>query len=96
MGVKTARLTNSRGFVVELCVAAVVILASRLSLPMSSTPATVGAIAGVGLWEGRRGFNTRIFLKFCIGWVVTIIATSLMVMAFVAQGLYRCVQRVVA
>ncbi|GBF94216.1 hypothetical protein Rsub_06486 [Raphidocelis subcapitata] len=88
MGVKTARLTNSRGFVVELCVAAVVILASRLGLPMSSTPATVGAIAGVGLWEGRRGFNTRLFLKFCAGWVVTIIATVLLTMAFTAQGLY--------
>jgi hypothetical protein len=90
MGVKTARLTNSRGFAVELCVAAVVILASRLGLPMSSTPATVGAIAGVGLWEGRRGFNTRLFLRFCAGWVVTIVASVLMTMAFTAQGLYRC------
>lgn len=88
MGVKTARLTNSRGFVIELCVAAVVILASRLSLPMSSTPATVGAIAGVGLFEGRRGFNGRLFAKFVAGWALTIVATALLTMAFTAQGLY--------
>ncbi len=68
--------------------AAVVIVASRYGLPMSSTPATVGAIAGVGLLEGRSGFNTRLFLKFCAGWVITIVATVLLSCAFMAQGLY--------
>jgi sodium-dependent phosphate transporter len=88
MGVKMTRLTNSRGFCVELCVAAVIIVASRYGLPMSSTPATVGAIAGVGLLEGRAGFNFRLFLKFCAGWVFTIFATVGMSCAFMAQGLY--------
>lgn len=88
MGVKMTRLTNSRGFCVEICVAAVVIIASRYGLPMSSTPATVGAIAGVGLWEGRAGFNGRLFAKFVAGWVVTIIAAVALTCAFMAQGLY--------
>lgn len=35
LGVKLMRLSNSRGFCVEICVAAVVILASRFDLPMS-------------------------------------------------------------
>ena len=76
------------GFCVELSVAAVIIVASRFGLPMSSTPATVGAIAGVGLLEGRAGFNFRLFLKFCAGWVITIIASVAMSCAFMAQGLY--------
>ncbi|KAI8465958.1 MAG: phosphate transporter family-domain-containing protein [Monoraphidium minutum] len=88
MGVKMTRLTNSRGFCVEICVAAVVIIASRFGLPMSSTPATVGAIAGVGLWEGRAGFNGRLFAKFVAGWIVTIIAAVALTCAFMAQGLY--------
>lgn len=35
MGVKMTRLTNSRGFCVELCVAAVIIVASRFGIPLS-------------------------------------------------------------
>ena len=35
LGVRMARLSNSRGFCVEICVAAVVILASRFGIPMS-------------------------------------------------------------
>ena len=35
LGVRMTRLSNSRGFCVEICVAAVVILASRFGLPMS-------------------------------------------------------------
>jgi phosphate/sulfate permease len=55
---------------------------------MYSTPATVGAIAGVGLWEGRRGLNGRLLLKMVCGWVVTIIAAVSLTCAFMAQGLY--------
>ncbi|KAF6252255.1 phosphate transporter [Scenedesmus sp. NREL 46B-D3] len=88
MGVKMTRLTNSRGFCVELCVAAVVIVASYCNLPMSSTLATVGAIAGVGLWEGRSGFNAWLFVKMVSGWILTIIASVSLTCLFMAQGLY--------
>lgn len=87
MGVKMTRLTNSRGFCVELCVAAVVILASHFNIPMSSTPATVGAIAGVGLWEGRAGLNGRLVLKMVMGWVVTVVVSVFLTCVFMLQGL---------
>lgn len=54
----------------------------------SSTPATVGAITGVGLWEGRKGLNGRLLLKMVSGWVVTIIAAVSITCIFMAQGLY--------
>jgi phosphate/sulfate permease len=76
------------GFCVELCVAAVVILASRFNIPMSSTPATVGAIAGVGLWEGRQGLNGMLLIKMIAGWVITIIAAVFLTCVFMLQGLY--------
>jgi phosphate/sulfate permease len=76
------------GFCVELCVAAVVILASRFNIPMSSTPATVGAIAGVGLWEGRQGLNGLLLVKMIAGWVITIIAAVFLTCVFMLQGLY--------
>jgi phosphate/sulfate permease len=45
-------------------------------LNCSSTLATVGAIAGVGVWEGRSGFNGLLFVKMVSGWVLTIIAAT--------------------
>jgi phosphate/sulfate permease len=41
-----------------------------------STLATVGAIAGVGVWEGRSGFNALLFVKMVSGWILTIIAAT--------------------
>lgn len=43
-------------------------------VPCRSTLATVGAIAGVGVWEGRSGFNALLFAKMVAGWVLTMIA----------------------
>ncbi|PSC72363.1 sodium phosphate symporter [Micractinium conductrix] len=88
LGVQMAKLTNSHGFTIELCAAAVVILASRFDLPLSTTHAAVGAVAGIGLLEGRRGFNSRLFVKCVAGWVFTIIIVAAMSAAFAAQGLY--------
>lgn len=68
--------------------AAVVILASRFNIPMSSTPATVGAIAGVGLYEGRSGFNAMLLVKMISGWIITIIAAVALTCLFMVQGLY--------
>jgi phosphate/sulfate permease len=48
----------------------------------------VGAIAGVGLWEGRKGSNPRLLLKMISGWIVTIVAAVSITCLFMAQGLY--------
>lgn len=88
LGVQMAKLTNSRGFTVEICAAAVVILASRFDLPLSTTHAAVGAVAGIGLLEGRRAVNGRLFVKCVLGWVFTIIVVAATAAAFTAQGLY--------
>lgn len=88
LGVKMTKLTNSRGFTVELCAAAVVILGSRYNLPLSTTHSMVGAVTGIGILEGARAFNWMLLLKFFAGWVATLIVAALTSAAFTAQGIY--------
>jgi len=52
IGVKLVAITPSRGFTVELGSAAVVILASRLGWPVSTTHCQVGAEIGIGMTDG--------------------------------------------
>lgn len=88
LGVRLTKLTNSRGFTVELCAAAVVILGSRYDLPLSTTHSMVGAVTGIGILEGRRGFNWKLLLKFFLGWVATLVVAAITAAAFTAQGIY--------
>ena len=44
LAVKSVKLTNSRGFCVELASALTVILASRFGLPVSTTQVVCGAV----------------------------------------------------
>ncbi len=88
LGVKMTRLTNSRGYCIELAAALVVILGSFGGLPLSSTQVLVGAVTGVGMLEGKRGFNWLLLVKFFAGWVATIVIAGLTSAAFTAQGVY--------
>jgi solute carrier family 20 (sodium-dependent phosphate transporter) len=88
MGVKMTRLSNSRGFAIELSASIVVIMASRYGLPTSTTQTVTGAITGVGMLEGRKGFNWLLLGKFFLGWVATLIVAGLTSAAFTAQGVY--------
>lgn len=66
LGVKMTRLTNSRGFVVEISAATVVVLGSRFSLPISTTHCLVGAVAGIGellAWQGAGGSDRGLSSK---------------------------------
>lgn len=62
--------------------------ASRYGLPLSTTHTLVGAVTGVGLLEGRRGFNGMLLVRFFAGWVATLVVAALTAAAFTAQGIY--------
>ena len=92
------KLTNSRGFIVEMSSAAIVMIGSRYGLPLSTTHCLVGAVTGVGIVEtvsgrkpanagtdNKRAFNFLLLLKFFCGWVATLIITGLTSAAFTAQ-----------
>jgi len=51
---RITELTPTRGFAAEFSAATVVVVASRMGLPISATHTLVGAVMGVGLARGLR------------------------------------------
>lgn len=87
-GVKSVKLTNARGFCAELATAGVVILSSRYGLPVSTTQTLTGAVLTIGLFEGAKGVNWRVFVRIFGGWVVTICVAALIAAAITSFGVY--------
>ncbi|KAI8810628.1 phosphate transporter [Cladochytrium replicatum] len=80
LGVKLTRISPVRGVCIDLSSAIVVIGATYLKVPISSTQVTVGSIIGVALATGT-AWNEKIhvsnFLIIIIGWLVTLVFSSL-------------------
>ena len=64
IGVNLVRVTPSRGFTIEMGAAIVVLIGSRLGLPLSTTHCQVGSTVGVGLLEGK-GYCCELFSSGC-------------------------------
>ena len=88
IGNKLCKITPSRGTAIELGSALVIIIGSRLGLPLSTTHCQVGATVGVGLLEGRAGVNRWICGKTVLGWVITCVIVGITSGVLVAQGVY--------
>jgi len=88
LGVKVAKLSNTRGFCCELSAAIVVLVASRYGLPVSTTQIATGALITIGLFEGIKGVNWREIAKIFLGWVLTIICAALLSAAVTAVLVY--------
>ena len=88
LAVKSVKLTNSRGFCVELATAMTVVLASRYGLPVSTTQVVCGAVLSMGLMEGGKGVNWRMAARIAVGWVLTLIVACGVSAGFTAFGLY--------
>ena len=86
LAVKSAKLTNSRGFCVELSAAMTVVLASRFGLPVSTTMIACGAILVIGLMEGAQGINWRLALRIFVGWVSFLSPRFLFFLCFGSRG----------
>ena len=94
IGEKLVKITPSRGVSIELSSALVIILGSRLKIPLSTTHCQVGATVGVGLLENKscnkkiEGVNWWILTKTAFGWIITCLAVGLSTGIFVSQGAY--------
>ncbi|CBK20396.2 uncharacterized protein [Blastocystis hominis] len=82
IGVNLVRVTPSRGFTIELGAAIVVLIGSRLGIPLSTTHCQVGSTVGVGILEGKKGINWKLFLEVFVGWVLTLVVAALMAAGF--------------
>lgn len=62
-------MSPSRGFCIELAASFVVVIASFLGIPVSTTQCQVGGTIGVGLLGGAKNLNPLFVLKVILGWV---------------------------
>ena len=76
VGTSLTEIHPASGFSAELSAATVVMLATVLGIPVSSTHILVGAVLGIGLVN--RSTNWRIMRPIALAWVVTLPASAIM------------------
>lgn len=76
VGTSLTKMHPSSGFSAELSAAMVVILASELGLPVSSTHILIGAVLGIGL--ANRATNWGLMRPIALAWVITLPAAAAM------------------
>lgn len=77
VGGRITALTNTRGFSVDFAAATVVLTASKLGLPVSTSHAVVGSVIGVGLARGLDAVDLSIIKKIVYSWLLTLPATAI-------------------
>lgn len=78
IGKKITLLTPTRGFSAEFGAAAVVAVASRIGMPISSTHTLVGAVIGVGLARGIGSLDISTMRNILVSWIVTVPAGAIL------------------
>ncbi len=83
VGHSLTKMHPASGFSAELAAAAVVMLASMLGIPVSSTHILIGAVLGIGLVN--RQTNWGLMTPIALAWVITLpVAALLSSLAFLA------------
>lgn len=90
VGEKITTLTNTRGFAVDFGAASTVLLASNMGLPVSTTHAAVGAVAGVGLARGFKAVDFRVLGRIVMYWVATVPIAALTSIVFFVLLKWLC------
>lgn len=79
LGNRLTLISPSRGFCMELASAITVLMATKLSLPVSTTQCITGATVGVGLANGDvKCINPKLVGWIYFGWVITVPVTALL------------------
>ncbi|CAN6441497.1 unnamed protein product [Victoria cruziana] len=84
IGKKITELTPTRGFAAEFAIASVVLMASKLGLPISATHTLVGAVMGVGFARGFNSVRAETVRKIVASWAVTIPLSALLSVCYTA------------
>lgn len=72
VGVGITQLTPSRGFTAQFSTSVIIVMASGLGYPVSTTQTMVGAILGVGLARGMAALNLTTIKKILVSWLITV------------------------
>jgi len=71
VGKKIVALDGYSAFIAELSAAIVVQIFTQVGVPVSTSQAIVGAVAGVGLVKGIRAVSLRSLIEIGVGWIST-------------------------
>ena len=82
MGYKITKLEPVQGFAAEMGSTIVILTASFLGMPISSTHMIAGSITGVGSARGHRYVNWSTAHKMLIAWVLTLPGAGIVSFAF--------------
>lgn len=82
IGENITTLTPSAGFCAQLATAMVVIIATNLGMPVSTTQTLVGAVLGVGFARGVGALNITVVRNIFSSWVVTLPAGGILSIIF--------------
>jgi len=87
VGSKITELNNSRGFTIDFSTATVIMGATMLGLPVSTTHAALGAYIGIGLARGLEAIDLGIIWRIIIYWIITVpvAAASAIVVFFILR-----------
>jgi PiT family inorganic phosphate transporter len=72
VGSRITELNNSRGFTIDFSTATVIMVATMLGLPVSTTHAALGAYIGIGFARGLQAMDLRIIGRIIVYWVITV------------------------
>ncbi|MCB1857877.1 MAG: inorganic phosphate transporter [Gammaproteobacteria bacterium] len=90
IGTKITELTPTRGYAATLAAAAVVVGASGLGLPVSTTHIAVGAVMGVGIARGIGALDLRVIGGIIVSWFITVPVGAILAALFyyVLKGIF--------
>jgi PiT family inorganic phosphate transporter len=86
MSYKITSISHDQGLAANLVIAFLVIFASKLGMPVSTTHVSVGSLFGIGLVTGKA--NTNVIASIALSWLLTLpcAAVSAMLIYFIAVG----------
>jgi PiT family inorganic phosphate transporter len=82
VGKKITNLGAASAFAAQFSSAVIVYLFILFGIPVSTTQAIVGAVAGVGLTKSTRTVNQRLVRHILLGWVLTPVFAAVLSLSF--------------
>eukprot|EP00811_Abedinium_folium_P000589 NODE_1053_length_2630_cov_28.610068.p1 GENE.NODE_1053_length_2630_cov_28.610068~~NODE_1053_length_2630_cov_28.610068.p1 ORF type:complete len:530 (-),score=75.69 NODE_1053_length_2630_cov_28.610068:1041-2444(-) len=72
IGSNITEITPSKAFCAQYAATLVVLLATRMGIPISTTHAAVGGVVGVGIADGAKAVDWKVMSKVFGSWIMTL------------------------
>jgi len=86
VGTKITQITPSRGLAADISGMTIVLICSRLKLPVSTTHTLVGAIIGVAFARGLGAVNKDVTRNIFGSWLITVPASAILAVILFLLG----------